>query len=69
KAPHVACHFCRTRKIACGRPTEGGDAPCNQCSKRGLAHKCEYPPTSKRGQHKRPLKSALEGMELVSGPY
>ncbi|KAF9052214.1 hypothetical protein BDZ89DRAFT_1056558 [Hymenopellis radicata] len=49
KVPNLACFFCRSRKIACGRPMDGG--PCNQCTKRG--NKCVYPIGSRRGQHKR----------------
>ncbi|KAF7316565.1 Zn(2)-C6 fungal-type domain-containing protein [Mycena indigotica] len=56
KKQALSCFFCRERKIACGRPEDGGvDGRCNQCARRKIA--CTYPTVSHRGQHSR-LKSA-----------
>lgn len=52
KKPHLACLFCRGRKIACGPPPPGSkDKTCNQCQRRSL--KCEYPSESRRGMRKK----------------
>ncbi|KAJ7448539.1 hypothetical protein FB451DRAFT_762905 [Mycena latifolia] len=55
KKQALSCFFCRERKIACGRPEEGGDGACNQCARRKIP--CTYPTVSHRGQHSR-IKSA-----------
>ncbi|KAF8161059.1 hypothetical protein B0H34DRAFT_699263 [Crassisporium funariophilum] len=52
KKPHLACLFCRGRKIACGSPSPGSnDKTCNQCQRRSL--RCEYPSESRRGMRKK----------------
>ncbi|KAF9021741.1 hypothetical protein BDZ89DRAFT_1198342 [Hymenopellis radicata] len=64
---YLACFFCRGRKIACGRPMDGSlDMTCNQCSRRGIA--CQYPTTSRRGQHKRSKKKVgMQNMPVSLG--
>ncbi|KAF9077323.1 hypothetical protein BDP27DRAFT_1312201 [Rhodocollybia butyracea] len=55
KKQTLACHFCRERKIACGRPVPGSlESTCNQCARRNLI--CTYPTESRRGQHKRKMQ-------------
>ncbi|KAJ7697177.1 hypothetical protein B0H17DRAFT_928516 [Mycena rosella] len=52
KKQTLACHFCRDRKIGCTRPDpDDPDQTCNQCARRN--RRCEYPTTSRRGQHAR----------------
>ncbi|KAE9396711.1 hypothetical protein BT96DRAFT_824339 [Gymnopus androsaceus JB14] len=60
----LACHFCRERKIACGRPLPGShDGTCNQCARRNLL--CTYPTESRRGQHKRKTQRARDPSLLL----
>lgn len=48
KCLHLACYFCRGRKIACSLPSGGPEKSCNQCLKRGF--QCVFPLESHRGQ-------------------
>lgn len=48
RTQHLACFFCRRRKIACVAPdTDDPDRTCNQCERRGLS--CSFPAESHRG--------------------
>lgn len=48
RAQHLACFFCRRRKIACVAPqTNDPNRTCNQCERRGL--RCSFPVKSYRG--------------------
>ncbi|KAI6355546.1 hypothetical protein MCOR31_011162 [Pyricularia oryzae] len=47
KAPHVACEYCRTRKLKCSGQSSG----CERCT--ALAFKCVYPPVAEGRRSKR----------------
>ncbi|KIK68770.1 hypothetical protein GYMLUDRAFT_733617 [Collybiopsis luxurians FD-317 M1] len=64
KKQTLACHFCRERKIACGRPAPGSeDTTCNQCARRNIP--CTYPTESRRGQHKRKVQKIRDQRLLL----
>ncbi|KAJ6609167.1 hypothetical protein B0H10DRAFT_1814234, partial [Mycena sp. CBHHK59/15] len=66
KRQALACLFCRSRKIACGRPaTASEDQTCKySMARRSIG--CVYPTESRRGQHSRVKSLARKAQKAMN---